>query len=111
MNEPARDDFTDIQWLSPHEMEITWADGHRSRYTLDFLELNCPCAACQGHGEHTYKELPAELAAAPRQRVPETKVMPVGNYAMGIHFHGGCTTGIFSYRFLRHLDDIRSSRA
>ena len=56
----------ELAWLSPHEMEIHWADGHQSRYLLDFLRLNCPCAECQGHGLQLFQALP-ELPPGRRQ--------------------------------------------
>jgi len=76
-------------------------DGHESRYLLDFLRLNCPCAACQGHGAQHYRSLPEGAQEKPVEALPAVHVEPVGNYAMGIRFSDGHDTGIFSYRFLR----------
>jgi len=94
-------DYTEISWISEHEFKISWTDGHESRYSLDFLRLNCPCAGCQGHGEQTYKDLPDGLASNPKESAPPATVWPVGDYAIGIRFSDGHETGIFSFRFLR----------
>jgi DUF971 family protein len=101
----------ELAWLSPHEMEIHWADGHQSRYLLDFLRLNCPCAECQGHGLQLFQALPEKLAREPKQSVPPVEVQQVGTYAIGITFSDGHKTGIFSYRFLRRFCPCDECRA
>ena len=91
----------ELAWLSPHEMEIRWADGHQSRYLLDFLRLNCPCAECQGHSLQFFQPLPEKRVREPKESAPPARVRPIGSYAFGITFSDGHKTGIFSYRFLR----------
>ena len=102
-NEPLNYDYEEISWLSETTFKILWSDGHQSEYMLDFLRLNCPCAACQGHGEQFYRELPAFRVKAPKETIPPVEVYPVGSYAIGIRFSDGHDTGIFSFRFLRHF--------
>jgi DUF971 family protein len=96
-------DYDEIAWISTHEFKILWTSGHESHYMLDFLRLNCPCAACQGHGEQSYCELPAFRVKDPKESIPPVDVYPVGNYAIGIRFSDGHDTGIFSFRFLRRF--------
>ena len=101
----------DLAWLSPHEIEIRWADGHRSQYLLDFLRLNCPCAECQGHSLQLFCALPEKRANEPKESAPPASVRPIGTYAFGITFSDGHKTGIFSYRFLRRFCPCAECRA
>ncbi len=103
-------DFEEIDWLSAHEFRIRWSDGHESRYLLDFLRLNCPCALCQGHEPQHYRALPDEQAMSPNESVPPVTVRPIGQYAMGITFSDGHDTGIHSYRFLRRFCPCETCR-
>jgi DUF971 family protein len=96
-------EYDEITWVSKHTFKIAWSDGHLSEYMLDFLRLNCPCAACQGHGEQFYRELPAFRVKEPKESMPPVEVYPVGSYAIGIKFSDTHDTGIFSFRFLRRF--------
>lgn len=78
-------------------LQITWADGHVSRYGGAYLRHACPCAECCGHvpGE---KEPPPWSAC---QDVRVSHVEPVGTYALRLTLSDGHSTGIYSYGHLR----------
>jgi len=78
-------------------IQITWADGHVSRYGGAYLRHACPCAECCGHvpGE---KEPPPWSAC---QDVRVSHVAPVGTYALRLTLSDGHSTGIYSYGHLR----------
>ncbi|MDX2051056.1 MAG: DUF971 domain-containing protein [Polyangiaceae bacterium] len=83
---------------APHgarDLEISWGDGHRNLYPHVILRGFCPCAACQGHsGEITFqKDGNLELRG----------LEPIGNYALGLTWGDGHNSGIYSFRYLRHL--------
>jgi DUF971 family protein len=105
-----RYEFEEISWSSPHEFKILWVDGHESRYLLDFLRVNCPCAACQGHGAQSFRPVPPEFLENPVEAIPAAHVEPVGSYAIGIRFSDGHDTGIFSFRFLRNYCPCETCR-
>ena len=74
---------------------VSWGDGHVSPYAFDYLRSWCPCAGCQGH----------EPTAHYLDRVGEDliHVEGVGNYALGLNWKDGHSTGIYSFRLLRGL--------
>lgn len=76
-------------------VQITWDDGHVSRYPMEYLRGQCPCAGCQGHGgPHVYHETPG---------VDVVDMHLVGGYALQLGFSDGHDTGIYTYPFLREI--------
>ncbi len=89
--------------LSLHEnvLVIEWSDGRRLEYDAGELRRNCPCATCNSERSKAGREKgePLDLAG----EVGIRKMSPVGNYAYGIQFSDGHTTGIFTLELLRSL--------
>ena len=78
-------------------LQITWSDGHVSRYDGAYLRFICPCAACRGHS-------PGEVEPPSWDSVKDTRVShvaPVGTYALGFTLSDGHNSGIYSYSILR----------
>ena len=79
--------------------KVTWTDSKQSVVTFKELRFQCPCAACVD--ENTGKR------SIRKENVPDdvapVRVQTVGNYAIGIHFSDGHSTGIYSYDYLRRL--------
>ena len=95
-------------------IEITWADGRHSTFAFSFLRYACPCATCQEERGQTgrptgepppRKQEPFALYQAPPRPV---EVTPVGRYALQFQWNDGHTSGIYSWEYLRRLDE-RSS--
>jgi DUF971 family protein len=88
-------------------VEITWSDGHTSRYDFPYLRDHCPCALC--NDERAKKEKLAgtspSSAVLPmfKPRVKAKSATAVGNYAIQIEFTDGHATGIFSFDHLREI--------
>ena len=94
-------------------VEIHWADGAASAWTFPFLRNACPCATCQGEREQTgrtpgdakpKKQDPFALYEAPARPLTVT---PVGRYALQFEWNDGHTSGIYSWEYLRRLDQPR----
>jgi DUF971 family protein len=81
-----------------HTFEVTWADGRRSVYPHEILRGFCPCATCQGHSG-TIKFLGGK-------DLDLREIEQVGNYALGLTWADGHNSGIYSFRYLRHLGDL-----
>ena len=87
-------------------VDIVWADGHASHYDFPYLREQCPCATCndeRGKKEDLASAQKTAFAPLPMFK-PKTLAQtatPVGNYALGISFTDGHSTGIFSYEYLR----------
>lgn len=87
-------------------VEITWSDGHISRYDFPYLRDCCPCAVCNDAREKKRQAaVPAAGAALPmfKPKLTARSAAPVGNYAIQIEFTDGHATGIYSFVHLREI--------
>ena len=88
-------------------VEITWSDGHASRYDFPYLRDHCPCAVCNDEREKNEKTSakPGGAALLPmyKPRVTAKKATAVGNYAIQIEFSDAHATGIYSFEHLREI--------
>lgn len=77
--------------------EIDWGDGHKGKYPHVILRGYCPCAGCQGHsGTITFKN-------ASDIQLELDRIEPVGNYALGLTWFDGHSSGLYSFKYLRGL--------
>jgi DUF971 family protein len=65
--------------------------------TSEFLRIYSPSAEVRGHGPGQ------EILQLNKQDVLISSLVPMGNYAIAIHFSDGHTTGIYSWSYLLHL--------
>ena len=65
--------------------------------TSEFLRVYSPSAEVRGHGPGQ------ETLQLNKQSVLISSIVPMGNYAIAIHFSDGHTTGIYSWSYLLHL--------
>lgn len=90
---------------APGAIEIEWSDGHRGSYTPRLLRDACPCASCR----ETRAAPPVPTATLTVLRPEElaplgiTGMRPVGQYAYGIEFSDGHSSGIYTLDYLREL--------
>ncbi|MGA8223089.1 MAG: DUF971 domain-containing protein [Candidatus Acidiferrales bacterium] len=89
-------------------VEVTWSDGHTSRYPFPYLRDLCPCALCNDEREKKARVGTSALSAAEllpmfKPRVTAKSANAVGNYAIQIQFSDGHATGIYSYEHLREI--------
>lgn len=87
-------------------VEVTWADGHTSRYEFPYLRDNCPCALCRDEREKKEKmTAPAPSAVLPmfKPRVTAKGAHAIGSYAVQIEFSDGHASGIYSFEHLREI--------
>lgn len=78
-------------------LHITWVDGHTSVYSLEYLRGFCPCAQCQGHGAGSW------VWVQPAAPLLLEHIEELGNYALGMRWSDGHSTGIYSWDILREL--------
>ena len=98
---------TEIKRANQHDLEVVWADGHRSLLLARELRLACPCAACVD--ELTSQKLlnPAQVPAD----VHPLAVSLVGRYAVHVQWSDGHDTGIYSFEKLKSLCPCAACRA
>lgn len=99
---PAMTDPRDVEIESPTSpLIITWEDGHKSTYELEFLRRMCPCAQCTEHGQTSLHE--RMHRPLPERSFEVRSLNPVGNYAVSIVWGDGHNTGIYSFQHLREI--------
>ena len=90
---------------SDTSLTIEWDDGVRHELSWSLLRNACPCATCRDKRDKPPS--PSELlpVLSPAETVPPKAVemLPMGNYAYGIHFNDGHNTGIYTFELLREL--------
>jgi DUF971 family protein len=77
-------------------LTVSFKDDHYA-LTSEFLRVLSPSAEVRGHGPGQ------ETLQLNKQDVSISSLVPMGNYAIAIHFSDGHTTGIYSWDYLLHL--------
>ena len=80
---------------------LSWGDGRVQRLTPRALRIACRCAACRD--EMTGKPI-LDPDAVPLD-IALTRVWSVGNYALGLAFSDGHSSGLYPYPALRAMAD------
>jgi DUF971 family protein len=80
-------------------LTVTFDDGATFDLPAELLRVESPSAEVQGHGPSQ------KTIVAGRRAVAISALEPVGNYAVRITFDDRHDTGIFSWKYLRHLGE------
>jgi DUF971 family protein len=86
-------------------LDVVWADGHHSAYSLRWLRANCPCATCREERRAAVMEAAADMLKLNSGPLPSTEIAGaelVGNYAVRFDWSDGHATGIYAFGALRH---------
>ena len=83
---------------------VRWSDGTRSRYDLNGLRRSCPCALCREAREQS-DELSLLSGEAISATAEAQRVDFVGRYGLRILWGDGHDQGIYTFDFLRQLDN------
>lgn len=83
------------------EISIVWSDEKETKYKAAALRRACPCASC-------VNEWTGEKMLKP-ETIPDNlifkKIGIVGRYALNFNFSDNHDTGIFSFKYLRELEN------
>jgi ATP-binding protein involved in chromosome partitioning len=85
----------------PRTLSVLWQDGRRDDIDVRDLRLACACAMC-------IEEMSGRKVLDPntvRKDVTPRTVSSIGNYAVGVTWNDGHTSGIYSFEHLRHLGE------
>ncbi len=83
-------------------LEIHWSDGAQIKYPHEIIRGYCPCATCQGHS--------GTIRFVPGGDLELRDIEQVGNYALGLTWSDGHSSGIYSFRYLRTLGELLSTQ-
>jgi DUF971 family protein len=78
---------------------VEWSDGVTTRYPIEWLRWQCPCAVCKGE-----MGVPGRLSRVKSLSPQETTlvdVQPIGRYGVMPFWADGHHDGIFTYDWLR----------
>jgi DUF971 family protein len=99
----------DVNVTTGTGVEIEWRDGHRSRYSFQFLRDACPCALCNEERDktgrkpgHAPTQGPASLPLF-KPAVRATEAEAVGRYAIRFTWSDGHQHGIYAWDYLREI--------
>lgn len=76
---------------------LEYADGQQFTLPCEYLRVYSPSAEVQGHGPGQ------RVLQTGKRQVTIMNIVPVGNYAIGLHFSDGHSTGIYSWKTLYEL--------
>ena len=104
-------DFTpvpqELARTSEGHLCINWSDGHSQTLPPKTLLDACPCATCREKKETpAATESPLKIVGSVQtEPISVVSMTPVGNYAYAISFSQGCNKGIFTFEYLRDLEE------
>ena len=85
-------------------LEISWSDGHISKFPFYGLRKNCPCVVCRGgHGSMQVFDIPALFEQDPPW-IGIKNLKKIGNHAIQIFWSDGHDSGMYSWDTLKWLD-------
>jgi DUF971 family protein len=95
---------TDIKLRTTSRLlEVTFDDGSHYELSFEYLRVFSPSAEVKGHGGG---EGVLQLG---KQNVGISRLEPIGNYALRLHFDDGHNTGLYSWTLLHELGRDRAA--
>lgn len=88
---------TEIDVDREHGLTLTWADATTTRFELEELRVNCPCAECRGRRDQGRPVWPTPTSPVPLQIVD---AQLVGAWGVSLVWNDGHSTGIYSWELL-----------
>jgi DUF971 family protein len=84
---------------------LKWTDNSETVISLNVLRKNCPCASCSGE-----KDVLGNVFKGPTQKMSKNSyrlvsINPVGYYGICPVWGDGHKTGIFTFNYLKSLND------
>jgi DUF971 family protein len=89
---------TDIKLRTTSRLlEVQFDDGTRYELPFEYLRVFSPSAEVKGHGGGE------GVLQLDKQNVGISRLEPIGNYALRLHFDDGHNTGLYSWVLLHEL--------
>jgi DUF971 family protein len=84
---------------------IKWDEVDESRIGLKYLRDECPCANCKGETVllKTYRPPKPQITNPDMYKIKNIEA--VGGYAIQVSWKDGHNTGIYSWEYLKKLDN------
>ncbi len=91
----------------PRTLAVLWEDGLSHRIDVRDLRLSCHCALCIDEMSGRKLMDPSKIRADVSPRL----ISSVGNYALGIDWSDGHSSGLYSFELLRSLGERATAAA
>ncbi|MEE9451000.1 MAG: DUF971 domain-containing protein [Ignavibacteriaceae bacterium] len=94
-----------VKIFNKDKLKITWEDSTETILSLKYMRDECPCAGCKGETIllKTYRP-PAPTVVTPEMyQVKNIEV--VGEYAIQVTWKDGHNTGIYSWDYIKQLEE------
>ena len=99
--------------MSPEKIDVTksktlkikWDDKSVSELNLKYLRDECPCASCKGETILLKTYRPPKPTVITTEIYEIKNIEVVGDYAIQITWKDGHNTGIYSWEYLKKLED------
>nr|VFJ88679.1 MAG: DUF971 family protein [Candidatus Kentron sp. LFY]VFJ89204.1 MAG: DUF971 family protein [Candidatus Kentron sp. LFY]VFK18132.1 MAG: DUF971 family protein [Candidatus Kentron sp. LFY] len=78
-------------------LDVTFEENEQFRLPAEYLRVYSPSAEVRGHGPGQ------ETLQTGKEQVKITKIEPIGNYAVCLHFDDGHDSGIYSFEEIHDL--------
>ncbi len=90
---------------------IKWNNETESKISLKYLRDECPCANCKGETVllKTYRP-PKQQNSNPEMYLVKN-IETVGGYAIQLSWKDGHNTGIYSWEYLKKLDEDQNTES
>lgn len=96
-------------------LEINFSDAEKIVLNSPTLRKNCPCASCQakrGDSSHdtpltpkTGRSLLKVISSSTEEEQDLKQIWMLGNYALGMKWGDGHDSGIYTFEFLKSLNN------
>lgn len=96
---------TSIQQIGS-ELAVLWSDGTESYLPLEELRRACPCAVCGGEPDVMGNLEQPEVSYTP-ESFQLRSVQQIGGYALQPTWADGHGTGLYTFKYLKHLSGIQ----
>lgn len=92
-----------------NKLLLTWNDNKISTISLKYLRDQCPCAGCKGETILFKTFRPPKPAILSPEMYKIKNIEIVGDYAIQISWKDGHNTGIYSWDYLKTLEEGESN--
>ena len=90
------------------EVAVKWQDDSESYFKMDRLRALSPSAETQGERDLLGQQISSDQKGQDFSGVTVTGWVPVGGYGIQFHFSDGHRTGIYTFDYLREIDENAS---
>lgn len=110
-NSPGNITPREIKRQGNAALKISWSDGSISELSSNTLRIKCPCAECRERRGDTSHSKPLTskkrglnvISNTLKEELSLEEIWGVGQYAIGMRWADGHSSGIYTFGFLRQL--------